>query len=739
MKYLLLWALIGLSVTTHAQTPETANTTPWQWDASWISPVTNTPQAYGIYLFRKQFSLLNYSGPFIIHLSADNYYRLYVNGRFAGMGPARSDLANWYYETMDISPYLKYGDNSLAIEVINYGPARPQGQFTKGTALLVQGHRSREAAIINTGTTPWRVTEDEAFNLLPVKPGARFYGAFAGDSVVAQYHPWGWEQTAYKDSSWEKAVIVAAPVPQGSSAGNGRLLTPRPLGPLFQERQRFSRVVSQQGITADASFLKGTGVLTIPAKQKVALLLDAGQPTTGFPEILISGGLDATIHITYKAIADGNATVRDIIRPDGGNRRRLSTSGYRSFRYVQLDIETGKAPLTLHDYLNVYTQYGLSDKSAFTANVMADSLWNSSKRIAWLGAQDNLYNDPFQEQLQYIQDAQIQGLALAFFSGDHQLWRNALLQTDQSRIPEGLVRTRYPSDDRQVTVTAALSWIGAIQDYLLYKSDKALARQVYPGIKSILDWVDRYHDVSTGLPGYMPYKDSLPLCPLTAQYLYALRQAALIAGYCDKPGDSLSWSRNADKLREVLYQQCYDADKGWYAETPGGKSYSRYTNAMLVLAQAVPPRQVKSIMQRLLKEAPSPQESWREKYYIFKAMQETGVTATFPAELQALLPLQEQQYQSACAVTNIFLLGIMAGIQSTSYGCKTVLIAPDPGESAYVKATMAHPDGGLLEVDLAFKNNRVTGNVKLPFGITGKFRWRNKEITLHGGPQDISL
>ena len=138
MKYLLLWALIGLSVTTHAQTPETANTTPWQWDASWISPVTNTPQAYGIYLFRKQFSLLNYSGPFIIHLSADNYYRLYVNGRFAGMGPARSDLANWYYETMDISPYLKYGDNSPAIEVINYGPARPQGQFTKGTALPVQ-------------------------------------------------------------------------------------------------------------------------------------------------------------------------------------------------------------------------------------------------------------------------------------------------------------------------------------------------------------------------------------------------------------------------------------------------------------------------------------------------------------------------------------------------------------------------------------------------------------------------
>ena len=67
-----------------------------------------------VYLFRKEFRLLNYSGPFIIHISADNRYRLYVNGHFAGMGPARSDLANWYYETTDISSYLKYGNNVIA-------------------------------------------------------------------------------------------------------------------------------------------------------------------------------------------------------------------------------------------------------------------------------------------------------------------------------------------------------------------------------------------------------------------------------------------------------------------------------------------------------------------------------------------------------------------------------------------------------------------------------------------------
>jgi alpha-L-rhamnosidase len=748
MKYLqrcvLLPALIGLSMTGKAQAPETPANAPRQWDARWISDGAAIPTSFGVYLFRKHFELLNYSGPFVIHLSADNRYRLYVNGHLTGIGPARGDLSNWYYETIDISPYLKYGKNVLAAEVVNYGSNKPRGQLTASAGLLIQGHTPREAAIVNTGTTPWQVMEDEACQVLPVKTGGAFYGAYAGDSITAQYHPWGWEQAAFKDSAWSAAVAAAGVALQGNSANDWRLLTPRPIGMLNQERQNFTTIVSQQGITADAAFLKGTSPVTIPPKRKVSLQLDCGQQTTGFPEMLISGGLDASIKVTYQAAFNSHIQVRDVIRPDGGARRKFTASGYRTFRYVQLDIETGKVPLTLVDYYNVYTQYLLNDRSAFSATALTDGLWNTGKHAALLGAQDNLYNDPYQEQLQYIQDAHIQGLAIAFFSGDDQLLRNALIQADQSRIPEGLIRARYPSDDRLLNITDALTWIGTLQDYLLYKGDKALAKQLFPGVRTILDWVDRYPDPATGLPGNMPYRDSVTMASLSGQYLYALRQAASIAGYCDKSSDSLSWTRTADKLREVLYQQCFDSEKGLYAETPAKKTFSRYTNAMMVLAQAVPPRQVKNIMQRLLNEKALPEESLREKYYIYKAMQETGVTAAFPAELQLLHTLQEQNspvmYQSAASVANLFLLGIAAGIQSASYGFKTVQIAPDPGTAPHIKAAMVHPDGGLLEVDLTFnKSNRVSGTVTLPFGVTGRFRWRGKEVTLNGGVQEISL
>ncbi|MBO9729450.1 MAG: alpha-L-rhamnosidase N-terminal domain-containing protein [Chitinophaga sp.] len=748
MKYLhrcvLLPALIGLTMAAKAQAPELPHNMPRQWDARWISDGAAAPAAFGVYLFRKQFELLNYSGPFVIHITADNRYRLYVNGQLVGLGPARGDLSNWNYETIDIGPLLKYGKNVVAAEVVNYGNSKPRGQFTASAGLLIQGHTAQEAAIINTGTTSWQVMEDPSIDVLPVKTNNNaFYGAYPGDSIIAQYHPWGWEQLNFKDSSWNVATATAGVALQGNSANDWRLLSPRPIGPLKQDRQNFTAITATQGITIDPEFLKGTAAITVPAKRKIRLQVDAGQQTTGFPEMLISGGLDASIKMTYQSAYHHPNQLSDVIHPDGGIRRKFTPSGYRTFRYIQLDIETGKAPLTLLDYHNVYTQYELKDKSAFTANAVADSLWNNGKHAALLGAQDNLYNDPFNEQLQYIQDAHIQGLAIAFFSGDDQLLRNALVQADQSRIPEGLIRSRYPSDDRLLNITDALTWIGTLQDYLLYKGDKALAKQLFPTVRNILDWIERYPDPGTGLPGNMPYRDSIASGPLTGQYLYALRQAAAIAGYCDKGPDSLQWNRTADKLREVWYQQCFDGDKGMYAETPAKKSFSRYTNAMAVLAQAVPPRQVKNTMQRLLSEKPAADESLREKYYLFKAMQETGVTATFPAELEYLWKRKEENspmmYQSAAAVANLFLLGITAGIQSTSPDFKTVLIAPDPGVSSQVKATMVHPDGGLMEVDLSFKNNRVTGTVKLPFGVTGKFRWRSKEITLNGGPQEISL
>lgn len=59
------------------------------WNAQWITCPSVPLRAYGVYHFRKTMDLPEKPEHFIIHVSADNRYLLYVNGIAVGRGPAR--------------------------------------------------------------------------------------------------------------------------------------------------------------------------------------------------------------------------------------------------------------------------------------------------------------------------------------------------------------------------------------------------------------------------------------------------------------------------------------------------------------------------------------------------------------------------------------------------------------------------------------------------------------------------
>ena len=90
------------------------------WSAHWIACPNVAPNAYGVYHFRKQVVLKEQPTHYVVHVSADNRYKLYVNGQLVSLGPARCDIYNWNFETVDLAPYLHEGKNSLAAVVWNY-------------------------------------------------------------------------------------------------------------------------------------------------------------------------------------------------------------------------------------------------------------------------------------------------------------------------------------------------------------------------------------------------------------------------------------------------------------------------------------------------------------------------------------------------------------------------------------------------------------------------------------------
>ena len=74
-----------------------------QWSAKWIAVPGASPFEYGVYHFRRSFDLPQKPSTFVVHVTADNRYQLFVNGERVVAGPARGDLSHWQYETVDLA------------------------------------------------------------------------------------------------------------------------------------------------------------------------------------------------------------------------------------------------------------------------------------------------------------------------------------------------------------------------------------------------------------------------------------------------------------------------------------------------------------------------------------------------------------------------------------------------------------------------------------------------------------
>ena len=187
------------------------------WTARWIAVPKAPRTEYGVYHFRKTFDLGARPERFVVHVSGDNRYQLFVNGQRTAWGPARGDLFHWRYETVDIAGFLQAGKNVLAAVVWNFGKDAPEAQITLETGFVLQGDGDAER-VADTGPS-WKCVRDEAYSPAVITSGTvrGYWAAGPGDRVNAAAHPWGWESPEFDDATWAAAVVVG-PAPAARRA-----------------------------------------------------------------------------------------------------------------------------------------------------------------------------------------------------------------------------------------------------------------------------------------------------------------------------------------------------------------------------------------------------------------------------------------------------------------------------------------------------------------------------------------
>ncbi|MCK5694287.1 MAG: glycoside hydrolase, partial [Bacteroidales bacterium] len=95
------------SISGWSQESDIAVNTSWDqerhsWKAQWITHPTASVLDYGVFLFRNEFRLERVPESLVVHLSADNRYKLWVNGQMVTTGPAKGSFNYWRYETIDL-------------------------------------------------------------------------------------------------------------------------------------------------------------------------------------------------------------------------------------------------------------------------------------------------------------------------------------------------------------------------------------------------------------------------------------------------------------------------------------------------------------------------------------------------------------------------------------------------------------------------------------------------------------
>ena len=764
------------------------------WNARWISVPETGAQDYGVYYFRKDVDLAAVPADYVVHVTGDNRYKLYVNGTLVSLGPAKGDVTHWRYETADLAPWLKAGRNSIAALVYHEGPQKPDSQLSLEVGFLLQGEGNARQLWTDKS---WKCLKDPAYSPVTAIVSG-YYVAGPGEQVDFSNTVADWL------SASTDAWLPAREGPAGKPADvldvgdfDGHLLVPSPLPQM--ERTPFT--------LGDA--------FTVPAHTTKEILLDNKVLTNAYVQVRLSGGKGAKLKIGYAEslyIPDGSGPAynltpeqlaqlpeeylsyvlaprvkgkgnrnetegkvfvgrEDVLLPDGGEHAWTSLS-WRTFRYVRILVETADEPLTVNDLSATFTGYPFELAAHLdTKDAELQKMLEIGWRTARLCAVETYMDCPYYEQLQYLGDTRIQALVTLYNTADDRLVKNFLHLADISRNPEGITKSRYPTTIPQYIQPYALSYIYALHDYLMYGADTRFVLDLVPGAEQIIRYFERYQLPDgrvKNLPGWnfsdwvndrKDWQNGAPRrgadgCSILMdlQLLYAYQMVAEMEAVRGNTWAEATYKAKAAQLAESVKKAYWNAGKGLFADRVEQDQYSQHGNALAILCGIVD--DPKAMAQKLMTDDSLAQCTIYYKFYLYQAYVKAGLGDEYLNWLDiwrenidmGLTTWGEDANvfgtRSDChawgASPNIELFRTVLGIDSDAVAFKRVRIEPHLGDLKEIGGTMPHP-AGEISVYYKVKGKKLQVEITLPDAVDGIFVHGSESRPLRGGKNAFTI
>jgi hypothetical protein len=736
----------------------------------------------------------------ILHVSGDMRYRLYLDGELISLGPDRCDVNHWSFASYEVK--LGPGAHCLSAEVWWIGPHAPlvQKSWRGGFILAAEGDLG---PVLNTGAGRWKVYDLDAWS----------FGAWPGEGkppTVGACQTIDGRKLFAPTVKPETPVVVSGPMPVSEWSGvlPGWRLDPSELA---DQRGRVTRVgkvlaVIEGGLDLETPLApaalkhpeipdwqalldKGQPV-RLAGGRSVSVLVDLGDYYCGYSRATVSGGVGADVSLIWaeglferpasrrskhkghreEVVSKYYRGLRDTFILDGSTDRSYEACWWRSGRYVLITIRGGKSPVAVRDISFRETRYPFEREARFECDdPTIAAMIPLAERSLLMNAHETFMDCPHYEQACYVGDGRLEMLTTYALYADDRLCRRGLRLIDWSRHQEGFLNSSYPATP-QIISSFPMYWPLLVHDYLYWRGDKEIVRELIPGMRANQGWLETLKGkdgLLHPLPGW-PFVDT---APEWAAFIYGIDPAKgassilnllhvtatiKLAEIEEVFGEQELAARNRRLARELfdgVMERFWDPKRALFADDAGKTGYSEHAQCMALLSGLMPKALEKACFQALI-DAPDlvRTQPCFGMFYLFETyrrfnrgdllLSKMDFWKRIPESGLKTAPEMYEPSRSDChgwgSHILFHLFATLLGIRPAAPAFAQVEIAPSPGALRKIHGVLPHPNG-VIEADLNFEGGHCTGVVTLPKGVGGVFRFGKKSQPLTAGRNGIGL
>lgn len=419
-------------------------------------------------LVRKKFDCKKVTERAYLDITADDYYKLYINGRYVGQGPAPSYYFHYNYNRYDVGEFLKTGENTITVHIYYQGLInRVWNSADYRQGMIAELFVNDKLHLVSDST--WKYTIAKEFT----GGDTVAYETQYLENIDSRLKEADWRETEYDDSMWKPVCVNICD----------------------DHKLAHQSTPSLQVYEIVPVSVKNTS--------KGHYLIDFGHEVTGQFKMVAAGksGQSIEIRCGEELSAESESHVRYEMRCNCNYKETWILSGstdvlefydYKAFRYVEVIApDGGPKP---ESFAAVVRHYPLDESMCVfeSSDSLLNNIWNICKNGVKYGSQEGFLDCPSREKGQYLGDATVTAHTHSYISGDLRLYKKQLNDFALSSfICPGLMGVA-PGSFMQEIADYSLQLPLQLYNYYMLSGDFEFLKEMYPIAERMIKYFRKY-------------------------------------------------------------------------------------------------------------------------------------------------------------------------------------------------------------------------------------------------------